>query len=147
MVHCREGHDEGPALTQDDDEGHLDGPDLGLRDDSPGAAPTGALLTAAGTRAAVQQLCEQNKYRSIIYNHAMVVAEDHILLITVWTSAAVPKVCTTTLWLFPRLRGFWKNVRPFIPRLRFCFVFEVEIGSPIIIPLFMLGLVHSGAAS
>ena len=35
-------------------------------------------------------------------------------------------------WLFPRVRGFWENVRPFIPRLRsFFFLFfflEVRLG-------------------
>ena len=43
-------------------------------------------------------------------------------------------------WLFPRLRGFWENVRPFISRLLFVFVFvfvfEVEIRSRALIPLF-----------
>ena len=51
-------------------------------------------------------------------------------------------------WLFPRLRGFWQNVRPLIPCLRFYFWFlEVEISSPALIPLFMPGSVHSGSAS
>ena len=27
------------------------------------------------------------------------------------------------LWLFPRVRGFWENVRQFIPRLRFFLLF------------------------
>ena len=53
-------------------------------------------------------------------------------------------------WLFPRLRRFWENVRPFIPRLRplFCFVlFKVDISSRTLIPLFRPGSVHSGSAS
>ena len=50
-------------------------------------------------------------------------------------------------WLFPRLRGFWENVRPFIPRLRFFFFFfEVEISSRTLIPLFRPGSVHSDSA-
>ena len=44
-------------------------------------------------------------------------------------------------WLFPRLRGFWENVRPFISRLCFVFVFvfvfEMEIRSRALIPLFL----------
>ena len=52
-------------------------------------------------------------------------------------------------WLFPHLRGFWDNVWLFIPHLRFLllFVFEVEISSHTLIPLFMPGSVHSGSAS
>ena len=70
-------------------------------------------------------------------------------------------------WLFPRSRGFRKNVRPFIPRLRvfFCFVFrlfvcwlvvfffclffvclfvsEVEISSRTLISLFRVGSDHN----
>ena len=38
-------------------------------------------------------------------------------------------------FLFLRLRGFWENDRPFIPRLRFFFFFEVEINSRSLIPL------------
>ena len=40
--------------------------------------------------------------------------------------SAVVKILTEILWwwwLFPRLRGFWEKVRPFIPRLRFFFFF------------------------
>ena len=51
-------------------------------------------------------------------------------------------------WLFSRLRGFWENVRPFIPRLRFFFspfFSEVEISSRALIPLYM-PQVHSGSA-
>ena len=51
-------------------------------------------------------------------------------------------------WLFPRVRGFWENVRLFIPRLRFFFLllffFLVEISLRKLIPLFRLGSVHSG---
>ena len=51
--------------------------------------------------------------------------------------------------LFPRLKGFWENVRLFISRLRvvvFCFFFEVEISSRALIPLFMPASVNSGSA-
>ena len=49
---------------------------------------------------------------------------------------------------FPCLRGFWENVWPFIPCLRFFVVFfKVEISSRTLIPLFMSGSVHSGSAS
>ena len=49
---------------------------------------------------------------------------------------------------FPRSRGFWENVRPFIPLLRFFhFIFKVEISSCTLIPLFRPGSVHSGSAS
>ena len=48
-------------------------------------------------------------------------------------------------WLFPRVRGFWENVRQFIPRLRF--FFYVEIGLRTLIPLFRPGSVQSGPAS
>ena len=51
-------------------------------------------------------------------------------------------------WLFPRVRGFWENVRLFIPRLRFFFLllffFLVEISLRKLSPLFRLGSVHSG---
>ena len=30
-------------------------------------------------------------------------------------------------WLFPRLRGFWENVSPFIPRLRFFFFIKCRL--------------------
>ena len=30
-------------------------------------------------------------------------------------------------WLFPRLRRFWENVRPFIPSQRFFFLFVVVV--------------------
>ena len=80
------------------------------------------------------------------------------------TKQLVPKnrffkteVCTkrnestwTVWWLFPRLRGFWENVPPFIPRLHSFFsfsFFEVEINSCTLIPLFRPGSVHSGSAS
>ena len=46
---------------------------------------------------------------------------------------------------FLRLRGFWENVRPFIPRLRF--FFKSKISSGTLIPFFMRGSVHSGSAS
>ena len=49
------------------------------------------------------------------------------------------------LWLFPRLRGFWETVRPFIPRQHF--FFKLGISSRTLIPLFMPGSVHSGSAS
>ena len=54
--------------------------------------------------------------------------------------------------LFPRLRGFGENVRPFIPRRAFflllCFFFFwVEISSRTLVPLFMTGSVHCGSAS
>ena len=29
-------------------------------------------------------------------------------------------------WLFPRVRGFWENVRQFIPQLRFFFLFFLK---------------------
>ena len=48
-------------------------------------------------------------------------------------------------WLFPRVRGFWENVRQFIPRLRFFFL--VEIISRTLIPLFTPGSVDSGSES
>ena len=50
--------------------------------------------------------------------------------------------------LFPRLRGFRENVRPFISRLRFFFFFffEVEISSRTLILLFMPESVHSSSA-
>ena len=51
-------------LTQNDDKGHLNGPDLGLWDDAPRAASAGALLTAAWTGATVQQLCKTTKKRT-----------------------------------------------------------------------------------
>ena len=50
------------------------------------------------------------------------------------------------------MRGFWKNVRLFIPPLRFfvvvvvAVVVEVEISSRTLIPLFMPEQVHSGSA-
>ena len=51
----------------------------------------------------------------------------------------------------PRGRELGENVRPFIPRLRFfvvvVFVFEVEIRSRTLIPLFRPGSVHSGSVS
>ena len=40
----------------------------------------------------------------------------------------------------------WKNVRQFIPRLRF-FFFEVEVSLRKLIPIFRPGSVHSGSAS
>ena len=50
-----------------------------------------------------------------------------------------------------RLREFWENVQPFIPRLRFFFFlslsFQVEIRSRTLIPLHEPGSVHSGSAS
>ena len=49
-------------------------------------------------------------------------------------------------WLFPRVRGFWENVRQFSPRLLF-FFFKVEISLRTLIPLFRPGSVHSGSAS
>ena len=40
------------------------------------------------------------------------------------TSQGLTRALTTLLWwLFPRVQGFWENVRPFIPRLRFSFFF------------------------
>ena len=48
-------------------------------------------------------------------------------------------------WLFPRVRGFWENVRRFIPRQRS--FFQVEISSHKLLPLFRPGSVHSGSAS
>ena len=52
-------------------------------------------------------------------------------------------------WLFPRMRGFGKNVRLFIPCLRFFSFsfFAVEISSRAVIPLFSPRSVHSGSAS
>ena len=50
-------------------------------------------------------------------------------------------------WLFPRLRGFGENVRPFIFRLVFVVVVLMEIRSRILIPLFTPGSVHSNSAS
>ena len=48
---------------------------------------------------------------------------------------------------FSSLARFGENVRPFIPRLRFFFFFEVEMSSSTQIPLFMPGSVHSGSAN
>ena len=57
-------------------------------------------------------------------------------------------------WLFPHLQGFWENVRPFTPRLRFLLLlgffvvfFLVEINSRTLIPLFRPRSVHNGLAS
>ena len=50
-------------------------------------------------------------------------------------------------WLFPRVRGFWEKIRPFIPCLLFFFFFEMEISSRTLILLFMPGSVHNGSAS
>ena len=53
-----------------------------------------------------------------------------------------------TAWcccLFPRLRGFRKNVRQLIPSLRF--FSKVEISSRTLISLLRPGSVHSGSAS
>ena len=38
-------------------------------------------------------------------------------------------------WLFPRMRGFWENVKQFIPHLRFFFFFFLEICLCTLIPL------------
>ena len=43
-------------------------------------------------------------------------------------------VVVAFFFFFPRVRGFWENVRQFIPRLRFCCCFEVEISSRTLIP-------------
>ena len=51
----------------------------------------------------------------------------------------------TWWWLFPRMRGVWENVQPFITCLSFWFL--VEISSRTLIPLFWPGSVHSGLAS
>ena len=48
-------------------------------------------------------------------------------------------------WIFPRVGGFWENVRQFISRLHF--FLKVEISSRTTIPLFRPGSVHSGSAS
>ena len=48
-------------------------------------------------------------------------------------------------WLFPRLRGFWENVRQFNSRLRT--FLKVKISSRTQIPLFRPGSVHSGSAN
>ena len=53
-------------------------------------------------------------------------------------------------WLFPRVQGFYENVRQFIPRQRFFFpffFFKVEISSRKLIPLLRPRSVHSGSAS
>ena len=51
--------------------------------------------------------------------------------------------------LFLACEDFWENVRQFIPRLRFFFLFffKVEISSCTLISLFRPGLVHSDSAS
>ena len=46
---------------------------------------------------------------------------------------------------FPRLWGFWENVRPSTPRLRF--FFKVEIRWSTLIPLFRSGSVDRGSES
>ena len=72
--------------------------------------------------------------------------------------------CRCRWCLFPRVRGFWENVRQFIPRLCsllflilfflvlfvcvcVCVCFKVEISFHTLIPLYRPGLVHSGSAS
>ena len=54
----------------------------------------------------------------------------------------------SVVWWWWWYGGFWENVRPFIPGLRlFFFFFDLKISSRTLIPLFMLGSVHSGSAS
>ena len=49
---------------------------------------------------------------------------------------------------FSSLVRIWENVGPFIPHVHFfSFLLEVEISLHAIIPLYMPGSVHSGAAS
>ena len=55
---------------------------------------------------------------------------------------------THKCWFFPCLQGFWDNVRPLLPCLRFfLFLFKVEISSRTLIPLYTPGSVHSGPTS
>ena len=49
-------------------------------------------------------------------------------------------------WPFPHFQGFWENVWPFTPCLRF-FFFLLEISSCTLIPLFTPALAHSGSES
>ena len=61
-----------------------------------------------------------------------------------------PVLDTNWWWLLTHLRGFWENVPPFIPSLRFLLLlllFKVEISSSTLIPLCMPGSVHAGSAS
>ena len=63
------------------------------------------------------------------------------------------------VWLFPRLRGVSKNVRQFIPRLRFFFFsfffsffffssfFQVEVRLRTLVPLLSPGSINSGSTS
>ena len=51
-------------------------------------------------------------------------------------------------WLFPPLAGFGENVQPFISHLSFFLVlFDMEISSCTLIPLFMPRSLYSGSAS
>ena len=43
-------------------------------------------------------------------------------------------------WIFPRLRGFCENARPFLPGLHFFFYMEISLRT--LIPFFMPGLVQ-----
>ena len=59
-------------------------------------------------------------------------------------------VMVVVWWLFPRLGRFFENVRPFAPCLcvflLLLLLFQVEISSRTLSPLFMPGPVHSGSA-
>ena len=59
----------------------------------------------------------------------------------------IVRMFTWWWWLFPRVRGFWENVRQFIPGLRFFFFSKVEISSCTLISLFRSGSVRSGSES